>query len=235
MTDSALTNHGAIQIGCLARYFGARGVRFTRLFSSPLQRARVTAESLCERTQLPSLEDKQEDTSLPIVVPELREKDFGSMEGKPFHGSRSAVAGGDTLASVEAESRESLVARSTCFFEDYLLPLLSSDQADEEVVAVVAHGIILSYLHGTLLRFCKDHSLTLGPGIDPGIRPTWSNTGYLELDLFLLPDPGPLLRITALTYNGREHLKGLKRTRGGVGSSKHDPKQRKLDSFFKAS
>lgn len=175
---------------------------------------------------------------MPIAVPDLREKDFGFLEGKPVHSSRPVVAGSNGPSLVEPETRASLVARSTLFFEDYLVPLLSSDQADDEVVAVVAHGVILSYLYGALLRSCKDHSLTLRPGIDPGTRPTWSNTGYLELDLFLVspdPGPGPSLRITALIYNGREHLKSLKRTRGGVGSSKYDPKQRKLDSFFKAS
>lgn len=36
-----------------------------------------------------------------------------------------------------------------------------------------------------------------------------------------------------LTINGREHLKGLKRTGGGVGSSKHDNNQKSIDSFFK--
>lgn len=86
----------------------------------------------------------------------------------------------------------------------------------------------------------------------------WSNTGYLELDispglvnavaanvsantvqrtpqslsksLSLRPLP---LQMTIKTVNGREHLKNLKRTRGGVGSSKHDEGQRKIESFFK--
>jgi hypothetical protein len=35
------------------------------------------------------------------------------------------------------------------------------------------------------------------------------------------------------TINGKDHLQTLKRTRGGVGSSRHDPSQRNIDSFFK--
>lgn len=35
------------------------------------------------------------------------------------------------------------------------------------------------------------------------------------------------------TVNGRDHLKGLKRTGGGVGSSRHDTSQKNIDSFFK--
>ena len=35
------------------------------------------------------------------------------------------------------------------------------------------------------------------------------------------------------TVNGKHHLNGLKRTRGGVGSSKHDESQKTIESFFK--
>lgn len=86
----------------------------------------------------------------------------------------------------------------------------------------------------------------------------WSNTGYLELDI--LPGPvDPVLandsansvpqvpqhllkglslqplpfKMTVNTVNGKEHLKNLKRTGGGIGSSVHDERQRKIDSFFK--
>jgi broad specificity phosphatase PhoE len=88
----------------------------------------------------------------------------------------------------------------------------------------------------------------------------WSNTGYLELDIqqqsFIAanardeltnevampqteatnqPSPHSLLplQMTILTVNGQEHLKSLKRTRGGVGSSRHDDGQKKIEAFFK--
>jgi hypothetical protein len=35
------------------------------------------------------------------------------------------------------------------------------------------------------------------------------------------------------TVNGRDHLQNLKRTRGGVGSARHDSSQKNIDSFFK--
>ena len=87
----------------------------------------------------------------------------------------------------------------------------------------------------------------------------WSNTGYLELEILKkeatatsnvatstiaasTPDPlnadsnasPPLYqyRVTIETVNGKEHLKGLKRTRG-VGSSKFEESQKSIDSFFK--
>lgn len=38
---------------------------------------------------------------------------------------------------------------------------------------------------------------------------------------------------TILAINAKEHLKGLKRTGGGVGSSRHDASQQGIESFFK--
>ncbi|KAJ8115566.1 hypothetical protein OPT61_g2813 [Boeremia exigua] len=38
---------------------------------------------------------------------------------------------------------------------------------------------------------------------------------------------------TVVTVNGKDHLRGLKRTRGGVGSSRHDASQSGIESFFK--
>jgi broad specificity phosphatase PhoE len=38
---------------------------------------------------------------------------------------------------------------------------------------------------------------------------------------------------TILAINGKEHLKGLKRTGGGVGSSRHDTSQKSIETFFK--
>ncbi|PNS17023.1 2,3-bisphosphoglycerate-dependent phosphoglycerate mutase [Sphaceloma murrayae] len=39
--------------------------------------------------------------------------------------------------------------------------------------------------------------------------------------------------VNVLTVNGQEHLKGIKRARGGIGSAKYDEGQKSLDSFFK--
>lgn len=38
---------------------------------------------------------------------------------------------------------------------------------------------------------------------------------------------------TILAINGKDHLKGLKRTGGGVGSSRHDTAQKSIETFFK--
>lgn len=87
----------------------------------------------------------------------------------------------------------------------------------------------------------------------------WSNTGYLELDIqdstlvhttdvidathlngsendgIAKDNISPLLvgwKMTIKAINSKEHLKNLKRTGGGVGSSKFDEGQKKIETFF---
>jgi len=43
----------------------------------------------------------------------------------------------------------------------------------------------------------------------------------------------PHMSLVVKAVNSLEHLNGLKKTRGGIGSSKHDPSQKTVDSFFK--
>jgi broad specificity phosphatase PhoE len=40
-------------------------------------------------------------------------------------------------------------------------------------------------------------------------------------------------KTTILVINGKDHLKGLKRTGGGVGSSRHDTSQKSIETFFR--
>ena len=84
----------------------------------------------------------------------------------------------------------------------------------------------------------------------------FSNTGYLELDIqpvMIAGDPAasessntntsartdvftlyPGLRMVVIAVNGKEHLQGLKRTRG-ISSGKHDEGQKRIETFFQKS
>ncbi|KAG0646131.1 phosphoserine phosphatase 2 [Hyphodiscus hymeniophilus] len=48
-----------------------------------------------------------------------------------------------------------------------------------------------------------------------------------------LPVKLPNRALTVKAVNSQEHLDGLKKTRGGIGSLKHDETQKTVDSFFK--
>ena len=173
------------------------------------------------------------------------------------------VRGSGDSGSRDVESKESMDRRMNCFIHDHLLPVLRSGVTDaERAVCIVSHGIILSHLWRCFLKIFPQQSIAVAPGVTVGNQgPTplerlggWSNTGYLELDIqpqiwdgaLFQKDTGgsnstrhgsalPIepLTMTVKTINGKEHLKGLKRTRGGVGSSIHDEGQTKIELFFK--
>lgn len=65
-------------------------------------------------------------------------------------------------------------------------------------------------------------------------KPLVTSTGPAAVATPLLPTKlAHGWMIVIQTINGRDHLRGLKRTGGGVGSSRHDASQKNIDSFFK--
>lgn len=176
-------------------------MRFTHVFSSDLDRASDTAQGIC-----------QQQLGAPLLTPFqtslLKEQAFGSLEGTKWQsgaaasstGSPDALRGGEP-SYVEEESMASMRSRANSFLNDYLLPLTGSLSANEEVVAVVAHGIILQVLWVCLTELFDPRDIHMGPGVNQAdfgdrVQPTWSNTGYVELDIRQLPPAPPLMRNT---------------------------------------
>ncbi|KAH8768955.1 histidine phosphatase superfamily [Diaporthe sp. PMI_573] len=279
--DSSLTNHGILQARRLGAHLVARSSavgRVQRIFASNLQRAVRTAEAVAEAQ---TTDDPSAEVVSVIQLPELREKNFGSEEGRKF-GSRGTDQ--SSAGWIEPESKESMKARVERFIDNHLIPtVLRGFHSDvNHSLAIVAHGIILNVLLRSLLaRFGPDELTRLTRPTDtPGKMEwlaSWSNTGYLEADLRLRinappatarPSPpvtpgngrpmlgtvvprqgsrenavaaadtrqaeAPTLEIlmTVTTLNSTEHLQGLKKTRGGIGSAAFDQKQKTMDSFF---
>lgn len=285
--DSSLTNHGFQQATRLANYLKSSNIKLSHIFSSQLQRAYKTAE-LVRDAQGSSPSNNGEASSLVVTrLPLLAEKDFGSYEGKAYGTrDRDSVKSRQHDENVngqefqDAETQSSMASRTDTFLDEHLLPLLSSASAgqQEPCVAIVSHALIMSVLWRRLLARLPMKSVTIAPELLAARTiitlerlGSWSNTGYMELDLqksltssevreaksprhepqdnssAVLPTPqptnaGPSLpskpllvgySITVTAINKTEHLKGFKRTRGGVGSSKHDEGQKTIESFFK--
>ena len=155
------------------------------------------------------------------------------------------------------ETLESMAQRVGSFLDDVIHPLLATDSEDETAIAVVSHGVILAFLWRALLQRFGARSVAISPKVSglSGSRPleylpSWTNTGYLELDIKLAtarpgPDGLPILAVSPTppklndyqmlikTVNCTDHLKTLKRTRGGLGSSPFDAKQKNLEAFVK--
>lgn len=136
---------------------------------------------------------------MPAVVQlaEIRERDFGSDEGKRY-GTRAQPAeiAARPVDWVEPESREAMKTRVDRFIQAHLIPtVLRGFESDaHHSIVVVAHGIILNVLLRSLLsRFGPEEITRLSRPSDPPGRSeslaSWSNTGYLEADLRLVKRP----------------------------------------------
>ncbi|KIN02655.1 hypothetical protein OIDMADRAFT_118847 [Oidiodendron maius Zn] len=301
--DSALTNHGVTQALRLGSYLASANVKLSKIFSSDLQRAFKTAEyiRLAQTNPLP------ETTKLKL----LREQDFGSYEGKAYterprvsdkQGQEALI---DSLQSDPdfkyVEPRESMVLRMNTFIDSYLAEL-TQGMADGDTVAVIAHGIILSFLWRGIMQRFETRNILLAPpvmiadrGMDLKYLGSWANTGYMDLEIrkksistqdsghtsprlhqsqrditqystleqrdsefppelaypailngaislpfqastspMQQPPSSPEERVLIVkAINCRDHLRGLKKTRGGIGSLQYDEKQSSMDSFVK--
>lgn len=125
---------------------------------------------------------------------ELREKDFGSEEGKRFgtRGKQEALDASKAADWVEPESQELMKKRIERFIDAHFVPtvLQAASDASAGSVVIVAHGIILNVLLTSLLvRFGPEEIAKLTKPGDASWRSewlaSWSNTGYLEADLQL--------------------------------------------------
>lgn len=238
-----------------------RAITFTHVFSSDLSRACLTADAI-HNAQL-GKKCSEGVRSERIVLDILREQDFGSLEGRPWTSKSTATGASSNPLDPghpdfkPKETQEAMATRMTTFLDETLLPLVATDAEIGSTVAVVSHGIILSVLWRILLQQFGARSVSLGPevGVSTGSRPLeylpgWSNTGYLELDIncaHVRPDldmprsPNTDMPVSALSgykmlikaINRKDHLNNLKRTRGGLGSTAFDAKQKNLEGFFK--
>ena len=209
---------------------------------------------------------KDEASSPPVELKELREQHFGSLEGVSWSSTRANASGHEKPK--DGESREQVQDRAYAFIKTYLTPHLA--YPEPRTIAVVSHGMLLHALWRclVLLQRRNDISFCLGGRKveDSKMNPleyiaTWSNTGFMELDICctgLSPSEGvaPSSSYSTLSecisshrsFHGRsrvhvsmtvkgidlkDHLQSLKRTRGGIGSSKHDESQKLIDSFVK--
>ncbi|KAL9596800.1 MAG: hypothetical protein Q9219_005559 [cf. Caloplaca sp. 3 TL-2023] len=89
------------------------------------------------------------------------------------------------------------------------------------------------YLELDITNTTLDASFDAAPeAIGEGLRPTINSPTVCEFSEHRDGPLSPRFKMLIKTVNGKEHLKGLKRSRG-VGSSEHDEGQKKIESFFK--
>lgn len=245
--DSPLTAHGVLQARRLGAHLATRSSTIgpiSHIFSSDLQRAANTAQAVIDAQprQVSGVPGRAQVRL--VKAPELRERNFGSAEGKRFGAPRT-----------DAESHESMRGRADIFVRGSLVPLLRDE--GQGVVVIVSHGIFLNALLRVLLtRFAPKELERLAPSTGasrPDYIVSWSNTGYVEMvfsrpvslpsgsasnqvpapqSVTSSPSLGRYHHVAIVRVNSVQHLEGLKKTRGGIGSAQFDSRQRTMDSFF---
>jgi broad specificity phosphatase PhoE len=230
-------------------HLGASGVDLTHIFCSPLQRALVTAEQVRDAQAAEAQRDM-----LFVPDPALQEQDFGLFEGAAI---RDYFTSDSRHASVETP--EDMAKRADAFIDAHLAPLFRGRVGC--TIGIVSHGCMLRVLWSQLLSkvvprtvACGQETLTRGGSLDARNVVSWANTGFLEARFVRYSQPSDIvplpsdrgLRATpsdgrdddvgydaeVLTINGRPHLEGFKKPRGGVGNARYDARQTSLRQYF---
>src|SRR3984893_11676801 len=142
-TDTDLSVRGESQIGLLADHFNRAHGHIDALYSSPLIRARRTAEAIGALTG-----------HTPVLLDDLREMNFGELDGLPFEKLREAYShllDADENSAIEdfmwpsGESRSGFTQRSLRVVNDI------ARRNPGRLVGVVTHGGLIA----TLLTILK--------------------------------------------------------------------------------
>ncbi|KAH9457019.1 hypothetical protein MJO29_011002 [Puccinia striiformis f. sp. tritici] len=248
--DSTLTNFGHSQAQRLGESF--KDHYFHRIFCSDLKRANLTANQIrIQNLKNPINKsqdgDDQQTTTKGkindlIVLPLLREQNFGEAEGERWDSGRCTVEGYYTnkgLKFKDGESRDDVMNRAARFEKEILVPEWLSiinnnpnmkEEEDQDIhFCIVSHGIFLIEFLTVLKNL---YQKTQGASTNPE---HFSNTGWERIKLtrnFADGQPEERVKYEAVASNVVSHLDGLKRQPGGIGNLAWDPKQSKIDSFF---
>jgi len=259
--DSPLTSHGVIQSSRLSAHLAGRAAILgpaPYMFCSDFQQARMTAEAIRDAYLFQDVAGSSSlvKPAIEIVqLGELREKQFRE---RNLEVSESAAAQSGGGAYIEGEPFEEVNGRAKRFLDAVLLPLLEDLLLSDtpQCVFIVAHGGIHSHVWLQFVRVLRAlQGLRLSaPGAmrleSVPLDEFLSSAAYHEVVLktrTLPSEPssssqpaatshsGPVLsaaRVDFVAINYVDHLSGLQKTGGGIGNSKFDKKQRKIDSFF---
>jgi broad specificity phosphatase PhoE len=263
VTDSALTNHGVLQTQRLGKYLVDRhrftqifssDLRRAYMTAKALEDAQKGKYPDGRNVSVVQLKDLREQDfgSFECLPWSSKRPDLAADKlPKP-----------EDAGFKPKETSEAMVKRADVFLDDYILPQLVIDEEQEGVVAVVSHGLILAVLWKSLLARLGPDTVSLGTEINGKTAsrpleymPGWSNTGYVELEMRRTPAPDAVsspvvegslesandrestklldLKMIVRSVNSKAHLSNLKRTRGGVGSSTYDVRQKNLEGYFK--
>jgi broad specificity phosphatase PhoE len=185
-TDTDLSERGEAQIRVLADHFNRVHGQIAAIYSSPLVRARRTAEAIGDLTR-----------HAPILLDDLREMYFGELDGQPFEELKEAYA--HLLAADENSDLEDFVwpsGESRSGFTTRVARVVEriARRHTGHSVAVVTHGGVIATL------------LTRLHGESPANWRKWvvPNASLTEVEWDAISHSGALIR-----HGDASHLGGL--------------------------
>jgi broad specificity phosphatase PhoE len=151
--DTPLNPFGRLQAATTADYLS--NIRLDRIITSPLQRARDTAQAILSKQHNAASVQLEQDRR-------VKERCFGVIEGKPYIGpkeNREIIEGieerSDLLERLAGFWNELITVHVPADFEEYPSSKLQPqkvDEGEERVIALVSHGAAISaLLNGVLL------------------------------------------------------------------------------------
>ncbi|KAH7915428.1 histidine phosphatase superfamily [Hygrophoropsis aurantiaca] len=240
--DAPLSNHGMNQARAMGQSLA--DTHITTIYASPLKRAFSTAEAL---------RDAQSKRPEINVSPLIREQHFGIAEGKPF---TFHMAPGKTAEEYWAEgvypvqrhrhakfpggeSSDDLAGRANQAVEEIILPVVweTARSGEQGVhIALVSHGLCIGELVSALIRKTRLGEPT--QSYEGLMNTAWTRAvisvkGSTEGQPSQFSDQEtPVLQVQITDVNRHEHIDGIKRQKGGIGSSAYDPNQQDIRAFF---
>lgn len=182
--DTPLNPFGRLQASTTANHLSS--IRFDRIITSPLQRARDTAQAiLSKQPNAANLQLEQDER--------IKERGFGVLEGKPYMGGKKKR---ESIEGIEQASE--LQERLAGFWNELVTlnvpenheELSPSEQDrrnlkkdDEYTILLVSHGAAISALFYEVLLW--GHYIQLPPDIQPS---RFANCSITEVLVPVIPD-----------------------------------------------
>lgn len=142
----SLSERGREEILDLCRVLKSQGVKFDVIYTSPVERARQSAQIIQDQFGVEKLE----------VSDELTDVDVGDLEGKPMQILRDSKYSEENLQEMgfKIEPKSAIIARVSSLIEE----VLAKHQG--ETVAMVSHGDVTR-----LALWCQEHPERVPPKI----------------------------------------------------------------------
>lgn len=237
-TDSPLSVHGQNQVNALVKAIQRgrvdsndrtngscpllKGVAPTEIWSSPLGRTWKLANAICDALEASSDKDATQDEHsrrqrrINLVARSgLEEKSFGNREC-----SRAGKHVSDFPVGVkpmeDAYNWRARVKEEGKAVLERAVAMTSESGTQRSHLVIVSHGLWISCFFDLFLN--------------SSMRPPFAdNTGLFTVAI----EEGSNDKLTVICANDTSHLTGLKRQRGGIGSSASDKRQKTLGDMWK--